>query len=315
MKRVLITGGAGFIGSHVNLMLNEAGFETFIFDNLSRGSPKAVIAGTLIEGDLLDEQALSQAFLSHKFDAVLHFAALIDVGESFEKPLSYYRNNVQGTLNLLHAMKNASVDKLIFSSTAALYGYPEEIPIKEDHPIHPINPYGRSKMMIEKILADSSFRYISLRYFNAAGGDPHGILKNYKKKESNLIPLVVRAAKEGRTLSIYGEDYETKDGTCIRDYIHVYDLATAHLLALGRLDQGESAVYNLGNGQGFSVKEVIETAEKVTRKNIPYVIKERRPGDPAILIADSTKAKKELNWQPLYGHLEKIILDAWNALQ
>jgi UDP-glucose 4-epimerase len=314
MKTILVTGGAGFIGSHVNLLLNEAGYKTVVFDNLSRGNEKAVIAGSFVEGDLLDENSLDLLFKNYNIEAVLHFAALIDVGESLEKPLAYYRNNVQGTLNLLNAMGRAGVNKLLFSSTAALYGFPEQDLITETHPLKPINPYGRTKLAIEYALADIPLTKISLRYFNAAGGDPHGILKNFKSKESNLIPIMLRSLKKGEPLQVFGDDYPTPDGTCLRDYIHVHDLGTAHLLALGRLNEGVSGVFNLGNGQGFSVKEVIETGEKVLKRKIPYKVVPRRPGDPPRLVADSAKAKKELGWRPEYGDLGKIILDAWNAL-
>lgn len=314
MQNILITGGAGFIGSHVNLLLNEAGFNTIVFDNLSKGSLRAVKGGTFIEGDLFDIQTV---FKKHRIDAVLHFAAFTDVGESVQDPLLYYRNNFTGTLKLLEAMKEFGVDKLIFSSTAAVYGIPAKLPILETAPISPINPYGHSKAMIEQVLDDLNpqIKSIRLRYFNAAGGDPHGILKNHKVKENNLIPLLLKGFKSGKQLTVFGNDYDTPDGTCIRDYIHVYDLATAHLLALEALFSGHpTSVYNLGNGQGFSVLEVIESAEKVLKQKIPYTIGPRRPGDPARLIADSQKASAELRWKPRYPELNKIILDAWGAL-
>lgn len=312
MQTILVTGGAGFIGSHVNLLLNEAGYNTLVFDNLSRGDARSVKGGLFIEGEL-DEVEI--VFKNHKIDAVIHFAALTDVGESVSNPLLYYKNNVIGTLRLLEAMQKAGTDKIIFSSSAAVYGIPKEIPITEKAPIAPINPYGKTKAMIESVLADLPIKSISLRYFNAAGGDPHGILKNYKKKENNLIPLLIKGLKEGKPLTVYGSDYDTLDGTCIRDYIHVSDLASAHLLALKRLlEGGERGEFNLGIGKGFSVLEVIEAAEKSLKRKIPYTVGPRRPGDPARLIADSQKAQKELRWQPRYLELEKIILDAWNAL-
>lgn len=311
MGKILITGGAGFIGSQVNLLLNEVGYETVIFDNLKRSDKRTVVAGELFQGDLLDKQALKQVFSLYPIDAVLHFAGLIDVGESWKWPFMYYENNTVGSLNLFEEMQAAGVKHLIFSSTAALYGYPQSSLIREDHSIAPINPYGRTKWMVEEMLKDLHLNYIALRYFNAAGGDPHGMIKNYKTRESNLIPLVLKAAKGEQDLTIYGDDYETPDGTCIRDYIHVADLAQAHLLALQKLlsDQ-ESTVYNLGNGAGFSVKQVIETAEKVLKQRIPYQIGPRRVGDPPVLVADSTKAHIELKWKPRYSNLDKIIADA-----
>lgn len=312
MQTILVTGGAGFIGSHVNLLLNEAGFKTLVFDNLSRGDIRSIKGGAFIEGEL---EEVGEVFKNHKIDAVIHFAALTDVGESVANPLLYYKNNVTGTLRLLEAMQQSGTDKIIFSSSAAVYGIPESIPITEKAPIAPINPYGKTKAMIESVLADLSLKSISLRYFNAAGGDPHGILKNYKKKENNLIPLLLKGLKENKVLTVYGNDYDTPDGTCIRDYIHVSDLASAHLLALKRLlEGGESGQFNLGIGRGFSVLEVIQAAEKSLKRKIPYSIGPRRPGDPARLIADSQKAKRELRWEPRHLDLEKIILDAWNAL-
>lgn len=314
MQTLLVTGGAGFIGSHVNLLLNEAGYSTIIYDNLSRGDLRAVKGGQFIEGDLID---VGSVFKKHKIDAVLHFAALTDVGESVQNPLLYYKNNLAGTLKLLEAMQVSGVDKLIFSSTAAVYGMPVTLPISESSPLSPINPYGHSKAMIEQALDDLNpqIKSIRLRYFNAAGGDPHGILKNYKTKENNLIPLLLKAVKSGNEITVFGNDYDTPDGTCIRDYIHVYDLATAHLLALEALFSGHpTSFYNLGNGQGFSVLEVIESAERVLKQRISYKLGERRPGDPARLIADSSKAKEELRWKPRFPDLDKIILDAWGSL-
>jgi UDP-glucose 4-epimerase len=313
MQTILVTGGAGFIGSSVNLLLNEAGFKTIVYDNLSRGDSRSVKGGLFIEGDLFD---IESVFKEHKIDAVMHFAAFTDVGESVQHPLLYYKNNFVGTLALLEAMEKHNVDKLIFSSTAAVYGIPTQVPINESAPINPINPYGHSKAMIEQVLSDlKSVRSIRLRYFNAAGGDPHGIIKNYKKKENNLIPILLNSLKNNSQLVVFGDDYNTPDKTCIRDYIHVADLAQAHLLALDALMQGApSAFYNLGNGKGYSVLEVIETAEKVLKRPISYQIGPRRPGDPAVLTADSRKAIQALNWKPRFPELEKIILDASKAL-
>lgn len=313
MQTILVTGGAGFIGSSVNLLLNEAGFKTIVYDNLSRGDSRSVKGGLFIEGDLFD---IESVFKEHKIDAVMHFAAFTDVGESVQHPLLYYKNNFVGTLALLEAMEKHNVDKLIFSSTAAVYGIPTQVPISENAPINPINPYGHSKAMVEQVLNDlKSIRSICLRYFNAAGGDPHGIIKNYKKKENNLIPILLNSLKNNSELVVFGDDYNTPDKTCIRDYIHVADLAQAHLLALDALMQGApSAFYNLGNGKGYSVLEVIQTAEKVLKRPISYQIGPRRPGDPAVLTADSRKAIQALNWKPRFPELEKIILDASKAL-
>lgn len=313
MQTILVTGGAGFIGSSVNLLLNEAGFKTIVYDNLSRGDSRSVKGGLFIEGDLFD---IESVFKEHKIDAVMHFAAFTDVGESVQHPLLYYKNNFVGTLALLEAMEKHNVDKLIFSSTAAVYGIPTQVPINENAPINPINPYGHSKAMVEQVLNDlKSIRSIRLRYFNAAGGDPHGIIKNYKKKENNLIPILLNSLKNNSELVVFGDDYNTPDKTCIRDYIHVADLAQAHLLALDALMQGApSAFYNLGNGKGYSVLEVIQTAEKVLKRPISYQIGPRRPGDPAVLTADSRKAIQALNWKPRFPELEKIILDASKAL-
>ncbi len=318
-KQVLVTGGAGFIGSNVNKMLNEVGYTTVVFDNLSKGSPKAVIRGTFIQGDLLDSAALEALFSKNQFDAVIHFAAFTDVGESVTNPSIYYRNNLSGSLNLLEAMRRHQVDTLIFSSSAAVYGTPNSSKILENHPCNPINPYGESKLMVEKILHSYhqayGLKYCSLRYFNAAGGDPAGELKNYKTKENNLIPIALRSLKNESVLTIFGTDYPTKDGTCIRDYIHVYDLGSAHISAMQHLWEGqESSIYNLGNGNGFSVKEVLAAVEKVTKKKLKVQIGARRPGDPPILVADANKAIRELEWKPVYPDLEAMIFHAWKAL-
>ena len=320
-KTILIVGGAGFIGSHVNEMLYLNGYRTIILDNLSHGSQEAVKHGIFIKGDLEDTALLDQIFNTHQIAAVMHFAALKDVGESVKDPLSYYENNVSFTLNLLAAMLKHEVKILIFSSSAAIFGQPEELPISEDHPCHPINPYGRTKLIVEHILQDfdSAFglRYCCLRYFNAAGGDPRGKIKNYNPVDSNLIPIILRSIqKPDSTITIFGTDYPTPDGTCIRDYIHVEDLGTAHLAALEKLLTGTpSNCYNLGNGEGFSVRQVISAVEKVTGKKVKIQEGARRPGDPPILIASSCKASRELNWRPAYSSLELIIEHAWNAMQ
>lgn len=312
---ILITGGAGFIGSHVNLLIQEAGYQTVVFDNLSRGSKKALLGGTFVEGDLLDKEKLRFVFKNYPIEAVMHFAALTDVGESVQKPELYFENNTQGSFNLLEAMLEAGVHRFIFSSTAAVYGNPQQDKITEDHPLQPVNPYGLSKLKVEERLAELSkttpLTYVSLRYFNAAGGDPHQILKNHKAKENNIIPLLLKASREGKEITLFGDDWPTPDGSCIRDYIHVSDLASAHLLAL---NHPGSHIFNLGNGQGHSVKEVIYTAEKILKKKVDYKVGPRRDGDPAVLVADSTKARNELFWKPRFPELDKIILDAHQAL-
>lgn len=319
-KTVLVVGGAGYIGSHVNKLLDEAGYQTIVFDNLSTGSRKTVTRGTFIEGDIANSELLDEVFKAHKIDAVMHFAAFTDVGESVINPLKYYHNNVCHTLNLLNAMRRNDVKTIIFSSTAAIFGLPKSDKITELHPQQPINPYGESKLMVEQILKDMEEAYgirsCCLRYFNAAGGDPEGEVKNFKKKESNLIPVILRSLKKGdHSMTIFGTDYPTPDGTCIRDYIHILDLGQAHIKAMEQLFNGESSCcYNLGNGQGFSVKEVINAAEKVTKIPVNAVHGKRRPGDPPILLADSQKAFKELGWKPQFPELEEMISHAWKAL-
>lgn len=314
---LLITGGAGFIGSHVNRMLQRCGYHTVVIDNLSRGYRSAVSEGNFIVGDLLDPIFLKTVFKEHSIDAVMHFAAFIDVGESVRDPSLYYRNNVMGTLNLLNAMVEAKVTSLIFSSTAAIYGHPCQDKITEEHPCNPINPYGESKWMVEKMLRDFDksygLRYCSLRYFNAAGGDPHGEISHPQNRCSNLIPIILRTTVEKKgNVTVFGNDYPTKDGTCIRDYIHISDLGDAHIRALERILNGSpSSFFNLGNGQGYSVDEIIKNVEKVLGINVPKVIGDRRPGDPPFLIADSSKASCELGWKPKFG-VEEII---WHAYQ
>lgn len=319
-KTVLIVGGAGYIGSHVNKLLDDAGYQTIILDNLSTGNRNAIVRGTFIEGDMANSELLNEIFQTHKIDAVMHFAAFIDVGESIVQPLKYYHNNVCNTLNLLNAMQRNDVKTFIFSSTAAIFGMPHEKFISEDHPKMPINPYGESKLMVEKILKDFEDAYgihsCCLRYFNAAGGDPDGEVKNYKKKESNLIPVILRSLKHGdHSMTIFGSDYPTPDGTCVRDYIHILDLGQAHIQAMEQLWEGKpSCCFNLGNGNGFSVREVILAAEKITKIPVKAVVGKRRGGDASILVADSKKAFKELGWEPKYPDLEKMITHAWNAL-
>ncbi|MBD2431675.1 MULTISPECIES: UDP-glucose 4-epimerase GalE [Fischerella] len=317
---ILVTGGAGYIGSHAVLALLQAGYEVLILDNLVYGHRdlvEKVLQVELVVGDTSDRVLLDQLFQSHDIAAVMHFSAYAYVGESVTNPAKYYRNNVVGTLTLLEAMQAASVNKFVFSSTCATYGVPQVIPIPENHPQNPINPYGATKLMVEKILSDFDtaygFKSVIFRYFNAAGADPHGKLGEDHIPETHLIPLVLQTALGKReSISVFGTDYPTDDGTCIRDYIHVNDLADAHVLGLEYLLRGgDSEVFNLGNGNGFSVKEVIETAKSITGRNIKVVECDRRPGDPPVLIGSSDKARKILNWQPKYSSLKEIITHAW----
>jgi len=318
---VLVTGGAGYIGSFITRMLTARGYKPTVLDNLSLGHREAVDSGVeLIEGDLSDRGLLDRTFKASRVDAVMHFAAFSAVGESMEDPLSYYHNNVANTVNLLGAMKDAGIQHFIFSSSAAVYGNPTDIPIKETHPQNPINPYGQAKSVVERILEDTSkaygSRYVSLRYFNAAGADPDGHMGEDHRKETHLIPLVLKSiigeAAGGRPLHVFGTDYDTPDGTCIRDYIHVLDLGEAHILALEYLaGGGESEIFNLGNGRGFSVSEVIDTAEEVTGRSVPVVHGERRAGDPPVLVAGSEKISQKLGWRPEFPELEAIVKTAW----
>lgn len=319
-KKVLVVGGAGYIGSQVNKMLQEAGYQTVILDNLCRGLRAAVFGGEFIEGDMGDDALVEKVFSQHSFLAVMHFAAFLDVGESIHKPDLYYANNVARTLTLVQAMLRHQVNTFIFSSTAAVYGLPLKPKIDETHPCNPINPYGASKLMVEKILGDLDkaygFKSCSLRYFNAAGGDPDGQIKNRRTKESNLIPLALRSLLEPvGQVKIFGSDYPTHDGTCVRDYIHVADLGQAHIAALEKLLEGASSCcYNLGNGEGFTVREVLAAIERVTGRRLSIVESDRRPGDPPVLVADALLARRELHWNPLYSDLDMMIAHAWMAL-
>lgn len=316
--QILVTGGAGYIGSHMVKLLNLAGYEVIVLDDLSSGSRKALIyANKFINGSIADKDLLTTLFSIYDFAAVFHFASHIQVAESVKDPAKYYFNNVSATLNLLEAMRCARVTNFIFSSTAAIYGSPLYTPIDENHPKAPINPYGYTKLVIEQVLKDFHYAYgfnsVCLRYFNAAGADPDGQLGERHDPETHLIPLVLQAAA-GRikSISIFGTDYDTTDGTCIRDYIHVSDLCDAHLLGLEYLlSGGKSINLNLGNGNGFSVKEVIDTARKVTGHDIAVLLQSRRPGDPSKLVANSIQAKNILGWQPRRSNLETIIQDAW----
>jgi UDP-glucose 4-epimerase len=314
---ILVVGGAGYIGSHMVWLLGQMGARATVLDDLSSGHRDAVIGAELVHGSLADEALLDLVLTKGRFHAVMHFASFIQVGESVRDPAKYYRNNVANTLNLLQAMHRHGVKRFVFSSTAAVYGNPAYVPIDEAHPQQPINPYGRSKLMIEQVLADCALAYgmqsVCLRYFNAAGAHPEALLGERHDPETHLIPLVLQAAS-GRQphITVYGRDYDTPDGTCIRDYIHVMDLAQAHWQALQYLmDDGSSAVFNLGNGQGFSVQEVIEVSRQVSGRAIAVQEGERRAGDPPRLVADARLAREVLGWQPQYAGLETIIRHAW----
>jgi len=315
--KILIVGGAGYIGSHINKELTKKGFETVVFDSLVKGHQEAIKWGEFFQGDLANIEDLRQVFSKYKIDAVLHFAAFIEVGESVKDPQKYYQNNVKNTLNLFQVMLENDVKKIIFSSTAATFGNPQYTPIDEKHPQIPINPYGQAKLMVEKILADYDFayglKYVALRYFNACGADLDNEIGENHTPESHLIPLILDAAIGKREdIKIFGTDYPTPDGTCVRDYVHVTDLAQAHILALQYLLNGnDSNSFNLGNGKGFSVKEVIDATKKVTGVDFKVTEVERRAGDPPELVADSTKAKQVLKWQPQYADLETIVKSAW----
>lgn len=315
--KILVAGGAGYIGTHMVKDLLRAGYSVVILDNLSKGHRELLPGGIFVEGDLGDGVLLDRLFTEHDISAVMHFAAFSLVGESVQEPLNYYRNNVARTVELLDAMHRHDITRFIFSSTAAVYGEPITTPIDEDHPQQPTNPYGAGKLAVERMLADCAtaygLRYIALRYFNAAGADIDGDIGERHEPESHLIPLVLQTALgERAAIHIYGEDYSTPDGTCLRDYVHVSDLAQAHLLALeSLLGDGTNAIYNLGNSKGYSVREVIDIAHRITGKPIATRRAARRPGDPAVLIADSSKIRKALGWQPRYEKLESIIASAW----
>lgn len=313
---VLVCGGAGYIGSHMAKWLAARGIAVTVLDNLSTGHREAVRWGPLLEADLLQPDTLEPVFAAGRFDAVMHFCARSLVGESMLSPYEYYANNVTGTLNLLDAMRRHGVDRLVFSSTAAVFGQPASERIDEDHPKAPINPYGASKLMVERILADAAVAYglrsVALRYFNAAGASTDGDIGESHEPETHLIPNVLRAALGGPALQLFGEDYPTPDGTCVRDYVHVDDLAQAHQRALEYLEGHPGAhAFNLGNGHGFSVREVIAAAERVTGQSVPHDVAPRRPGDPAVLVAASDKARRELGWAPVHVTLDPIIDSAW----
>lgn len=316
--KVLVTGGAGYIGSHMVKYLIEKKCMVTVMDNLSTGHLNAVQKCNFIEGDLADQKLIEKVFLETQFDAVFHFAAFSQVGESVMYPLEYFRNNVSNTANLLHVMKQAGVHHLVYSSSAAVYGIPSSISVSESDPTNPINPYGRSKLVVERLIEDcsaaSDLKAVCLRYFNAAGADPQAGLGECHEPETHLIPLILQVASGKKNkITVYGDDYETPDGTCIRDYIHVRDLCEAHWLGLRHLMQNSNnySIYNLGNGEGFSVLKIISCSREVTGKEIKSVFVKRRPGDPARLVANSSLARKELRWYPKHSDIKKIIKDAW----
>ncbi|MDJ0988773.1 MAG: UDP-glucose 4-epimerase GalE [Desulfobacterales bacterium] len=315
---ILVVGGCGYIGTHMVKVLLEAGHHPVTLDDLSSGHRSLLPGGDFIEGTITDTGLLEDIFMSRRIDAVMHLAGFIEVGESVRDPLKYYGNNFTGTANLLDAMVRHDVKRLVFSSSAAVYGEPESTPIDEGHPLNPTSPYGDTKLWVEKMLLACDrahgMRAISLRYFNAAGADESATIGERHEPESHLIPLVLEVARGAREhIRIFGVDYPTPDGTCIRDYIHVSDLVSAHLAAIEALMDGAgSNVYNLGNSRGISVREIIATARRVSGQAIPIVEDKRRPGDPAVLIAGSTKIKNELNWQPRFEHIEDIVRTAWS---
>ena len=317
---ILVTGGAGYIGAHAVLALQKAGYQVIVLDNLSYGHPELIqdrLQAELLVADISDRAFLDNLFATRQIDAVMHFAAFIAVGESVQEPAKYYRNNVVGTLTLLEAMIAANIKKFVFSSTCAVYGMPKEVPMTENHPIQPLSPYAASKRVVEQMLGDFDQAYglksVIFRYFNASGAEPTGLLGEDHDPETHLIPLaLLTTLKKREFLSIFGTDYDTPDGTAVRDYIHICDLADAHILGLEYLLQGgESNLFNLGNGNGFSVREVIETTKKVTGLPLPVKESDRRAGDAPILVGSSEKAQTILGWQPKYADLEKIITHAW----
>lgn len=317
MTRVLVTGGAGYIGAHTCKVLAQAGHEPIVYDNLVHGHRHAVQWGPFAEGDIQDRARLDAVIAEHAPEAVIHFAAFAYVGESVTDPGKYYRNNVAGTLSLMEAIRDHGIAHLVFSSTCATYGVPESVPITEDAPQHPINPYGQSKLTVERMMADfgraHGLGWIALRYFNASGADPDGETGEDHTPETHLIPLILDAAMGRRpAITVFGDDYDTPDGSCIRDYIHVTDLADAHLRALEGLQRGlPSGAFNLGNGTGYSVFEVIQAVERVTGLTVPVEVGPRRPGDPDRLVGSAEKARRELGWQPRFAALDEIIRTAW----
>ena len=316
-RAVLVTGGAGYIGSHAAKALKRSGYRVIVYDNLVAGHRAAVKFGDLVEGDILDTAVLTDVLRRHQVFAVMHFAAFLDVGESVRDPSKYYRNNVAGAASVLSAMAAAAVKHFVFSSTCATYGEPIETPIAETHPQQPINSYGESKLAIERALPHferaHDMSWVALRYFNAAGADPDSEIGEDHAPEIHVIPRAIEAATGGRRLEVFGDDYPTPDGTCLRDYVHVSDLAAAHLRALETIvETGKSGAYNLGTGRPHSVREVIDTVERVTGRAVPWALGPRRPGDPAVLYAAPHKAQAELHWTPQHADLEAIVRTAWN---
>lgn len=313
---ILVVGGAGFIGSHMAKLLAAEGREFVVFDNLERGHRAALRGAPLHVGDLRNREQVQAVFLQNRIDLVIHFAAYIEVGESVSDPAKFYENNVVGTLNLLRAMREAGVGKIVFSSTAAIYGEPESTPIGEDHPKRPTSPYGDTKWAVERMLQayDQAYgmRSVALRYFNAAGADPDGEIGEDHRPETHLIPRVLLNALGRAEFKIFGDDYETADGTCVRDYVHVTDLASAHLRAVDYLEAGgQTDAFNLGNGRGFSVREIVDVASRVTDVALDPKIEARRPGDPAVLVASNERARDVLGWRPMYDDTEEIVTHAY----
>jgi len=315
--RVLVSGGAGYIGSHMVKLLLENDIDVVTVDDLSSGHREAIAGGEFVRGDVGDRACMEAVFHRWPIDAIMHFASFIQVGESVSDPAKYYRNNLAGTLSLLDAAVACGVNHFVFSSSAAIFGEPKYTPIDEDHPTQPLSPYGYSKLAVERVLADYDRAYglrsVSLRYFNAAGADPDGDRGEMHEPETHLIPLILQAASGRRScVKIFGDDYPTPDGTCVRDYVHVVDLCEAHLLALEYLQQAQrSAAYNLGNSRGYSVKEVIGAAERIVGHRVPVERNARRPGDPAVLVADSARVKTELGWRPRFDDIDTIVRHAW----
>jgi UDP-glucose 4-epimerase len=314
--KVLVTGGAGYIGSHMVKLLAASGAQVWVIDDLSTGHADAVRGAQLVRGDIADIPNTANLLKKYGIEAVVHFAGASQVAESVANPAKYQARNVDASLALLQAMRHAGVTRIVFSSTAAVYGDPQRVPIDETHPTQPVNPYGASKLAVERKLTECSAAYglraVSLRYFNAAGAD--GGLGERHDPETHLIPRLLKAARQKTAISIYGTDYPTRDGTCVRDYVHVADLCTAHLLALERLEQGHEC-FNLGNGEGFTVMEVVEAARRATGRRIEIQLSARRAGDPPALVADATKARRVLGWQPQRSALERIVADAWQFEQ
>ena len=321
MKTIFVTGGAGYVGSHCCKEFAAQGWNVVVYDNLSRGWRDLARWGELVEGDILDRDALQSALTAAKPDVLAHFAALTYVGESVEDPALYYRNNTLGTFNILESMRAVGVDKMIFSSTAATYGVPHQVPMPEDHPQQPINPYGWSKLMVERMMDDYAraygLRFASLRYFNAAGASPDGEIGERHEPETHVIPLAAKGAlSSDYAFTIFGDDFDTRDGTCVRDYIHVCDLGRAHAAAAKYLmDGGAAEFFNLGTGEGTTVKEIADAIEKVSGKPLPRKIGPRRAGDPAVLVASNAKAKAKLGWEPTQSSVDEIVQSAWNWAQ